>query len=60
MGDVCNMVKIKIEVGKYEFYHFGLGDVTAPCLILNYLIPVCPYVYMFELYAKEMWSYFHF
>lgn len=46
MGDVCNMVKIKIEVGKYEFYHFGLGDVTAPCLILNYLIPVCPYVYM--------------
>lgn len=35
MEDARNMVKIKTEDGKYEFYHFGLGDVTVPCLIFE-------------------------
>lgn len=42
MEDVCGVVKIKTEVGKYEFYLHSLGDRTVPWLILIYLIPVCP------------------
>ena len=41
MEDVCDVVKIEMEVGKSEFYLCSLGDVTVPCLVLIYFIPVC-------------------
>lgn len=43
MKDICGMVKIKMKVGKYEFFlPFQSWCVTVPSLILIYLIPVCP------------------
>lgn len=30
MEDVCDTVKMKMEVGEHEFYLLSLGDVTVP------------------------------